>query len=1061
MASNPRNPRLYTVFFALSLSTLNAADSLKVGTVAARSGETEVMVPITATHDAYGITGFSFGIRYDGDRVALTEFTTQGSTTALFDPDVDLADIHNEADPAFAVYGVLLEMEPSLPGKALPPGRNQHVVTAVFTVLPAITEGDVPVELVDGLGDPPIPVEFVREGIPPRRAVPDLESGAIRVVPFKAPSDIQCDLLCGTASVLVSWSNNDAYATVRVERDNIEIAQEPAGATSFLDADVPLGEHSYRIVGEGATGTTAASPACRVFVGRPTGILALPSSGSGDVLLVASDGTVAAQRPIGQETTPTGVAVNVDGLIWITSPATDEVYRLNQAGEVIGDPLPTGQQPRGIAAAPNGDMLLVNAGESSLMRLAADGTAILGGGGPGIALPAGAHAVAVGPRGNGWVAAQSAVARVAPSGAVTVIRIDDLGSDVRGIGVDRRGRAWATVRQPPLLLRLSFDGRTVTTFSTDEDPKHVAVDAQGRIWITSPERDRVTVHAGDGSTLQRVPLPAGTAPNGLAVAGDGSVWVTSHPMGTRGGEVLKISGVNFTIETFPLAVPTEAFGDMVGFTLAELSHPECDLDADGFSSREELNSRADPFSTDVTPATVIEGLVPPVGGLTCSVDEDDVTLSWELRGTYESISIARDGTAIATLGGGETHFFDSDLRDGGYLYAVVARGATNESEAVTCLASVGNLSSADLPVTGANVMDLAVGAAPPTKDGLLQSTRIYVLDTYSGTVEVIDAEGASVAEIPSPFGELVATTGVALGTQERWKDDSQPVYFLGTHLESGENRLAIVNAEGTVLQTPVPLEGLDSEMSVFAADYCGGVDPEDPDIFFAAVDPEDPDIFVYHLDEERIPQLDTTLSVENLNDVTALVKTVGACFNPTFGSVATTGPGAYELFVILVGLTEDGEWKFVEINISDGTAAYMNDIDIPVRGDAILGVDTNGTYIFLTEALAGHVERIVFLGGSFRRGDANVDGSVNIADAIYILQNLFANGPAIRCPNAADSNDDESVNIADGIYILQNLFANGPAIPAPHPDCGKDTTPNLDPTKADLRGCLYDQDLCQ
>jgi hypothetical protein len=80
-------------------------------------------------------------------------------------------------------------------------------------------------------------------------------------------------------------------------------------------------------------------------------------------------------------------------------------------------------------------------------------------------------------------------------------------------------------------------------------------------------------------------------------------------------------------------------------------------------------------------------------------------------------------------------------------------------------------------------------------------------------------------------------------------------------------------------------------------------------------------------------------------------------------------------------------------------------------------------------------------GERFRRGDANRDGSMNIADAVYILQNLFAQGPAISCKDAADSNDDEAINIADPVYILQNLFAQGPGVPAPGPGaCGPDTT---------------------
>ncbi len=82
-----------------------------------------------------------------------------------------------------------------------------------------------------------------------------------------------------------------------------------------------------------------------------------------------------------------------------------------------------------------------------------------------------------------------------------------------------------------------------------------------------------------------------------------------------------------------------------------------------------------------------------------------------------------------------------------------------------------------------------------------------------------------------------------------------------------------------------------------------------------------------------------------------------------------------------------------------------------------------------------------------RRGDANSDGDVNIADAVYTLEHLFARGPRPMCRDAADTNDDGAVDIGDAIYTLQNLFANGPAIPPPYPDCG------LDPTVDNL-GCV-------
>ena len=87
---------------------------------------------------------------------------------------------------------------------------------------------------------------------------------------------------------------------------------------------------------------------------------------------------------------------------------------------------------------------------------------------------------------------------------------------------------------------------------------------------------------------------------------------------------------------------------------------------------------------------------------------------------------------------------------------------------------------------------------------------------------------------------------------------------------------------------------------------------------------------------------------------------------------------------------------------------------------------------------------------TFYRGDANDDGDVNIADAIFMLGSLFpppGSTPAvIGCQAAADLNADGGVNIADAIALLETLFLpNAPALPAPNlaTGCGVDSSTNL------------------
>jgi hypothetical protein len=76
-----------------------------------------------------------------------------------------------------------------------------------------------------------------------------------------------------------------------------------------------------------------------------------------------------------------------------------------------------------------------------------------------------------------------------------------------------------------------------------------------------------------------------------------------------------------------------------------------------------------------------------------------------------------------------------------------------------------------------------------------------------------------------------------------------------------------------------------------------------------------------------------------------------------------------------------------------------------------------------------------------RRGDSNGDSRVDIADPIWILNELFLGGPPSPCADAADANDDGLVNTTDGILLIDHVFVGSRAPPAPGPEaCGPDPT---------------------
>ncbi|MBI4604848.1 MAG: hypothetical protein HY721_23035 [Planctomycetes bacterium] len=80
---------------------------------------------------------------------------------------------------------------------------------------------------------------------------------------------------------------------------------------------------------------------------------------------------------------------------------------------------------------------------------------------------------------------------------------------------------------------------------------------------------------------------------------------------------------------------------------------------------------------------------------------------------------------------------------------------------------------------------------------------------------------------------------------------------------------------------------------------------------------------------------------------------------------------------------------------------------------------------------------------TFRRGDSNADGDVDLSDAVTALGYMFLGawaGPGAFCEDAADTNDDGVLNITDPIALLGHLFLGGPAPAAPFPEPGEDPT---------------------
>ena len=108
--------------------------------------------------------------------------------------------------------------------------------------------------------------------------------------------------------------------------------------------------------------------------------------------------------------------------------------------------------------------------------------------------------------------------------------------------------------------------------------------------------------------------------------------------------------------------------------------------------------------------------------------------------------------------------------------------------------------------------------------------------------------------------------------------------------------------------------------------------------------------------------------------------------------------------------------------------------------DGLTDVVAANPYAQALVILAGHLGQKASA-ASFRRGDADSDGSAAITDAIVVLNWLFQGGPEPGCQDAADSDDSGVIDLTDPIRVLDFLFRGGPEPPDPgSAQCGEDPT---------------------
>lgn len=163
--------------------------------------------------------------------------------------------------------------------------------------------------------------------------------------------------------------------------------------------------------------------------------------------------------------------------------------------------------------------------------------------------------------------------------------------------------------------------------------------------------------------------------------------------------------------------------------------------------------------------------------------------------------------------------------------------------------------------------------------------------------------------------------------------------------------------------------------------------------------------------------------------------------------IAPHGAGAV-ITVATGGTTQLGRIDLGANYLSQSEIAAHFGLGAATIADTVTVDWASGTQTVLTDVAVDQTLHIEAEGPpepEFRRGDANDDGAVDLADAISSLAMLFSGGPPAPCSDAADTNDDGSIDISDAVLVLAHLFSGG-VIPAPN-GCG------VDPTDADALDC--------
>lgn len=477
------------------------------------------------------------------------------------------------------------------------------------------------------------------------------------------PSDLSCVSAAGFVNL--SWTNNDAYDTLVIERDGALLAILSGTDTSYTDGTAAVGLRSYTLRGETTT-SISGNDSCTVdhFLTAPSGLSCSVTAGEADLswtngdtyesIVVSRDGTLLEILP--GDTTSYHDATVVFGARSYSLVAT--------GGSIESDPtscsLNVPAMPMDLSSSSLDDTVTLTwtlAAPGEAQTVTRDGAVIatIGGGmtmftdtpGPGTYEYCVTNSI-----GGNTSATACTAARVLAnmtgfscSSAAGLVTITWTNNDTYGaLLLERDGEKLA-----------SLNGDTSSYVDTTADTGNHTYEL-----TASVETENTTSGTSSCTVLHE-----------LAPVSDLACSVTA-------GEVDLSWNVNDTYESISLSRDGEFLALLSG---GDTSYHDADALAFGAHTYT-LVAAAGSIESDPTSCTVDVPSTPE--NLSCSLDNGaQVQMTWDLPASGSSVSIFRDGALIDTLGGSATSYTDTPGA-GVYTYSVVNNSADGTSPATSC-----------------------------------------------------------------------------------------------------------------------------------------------------------------------------------------------------------------------------------------------------------------------------------------------------------------------------------------------------------------------------------------